>query len=86
MKNESLKKYILKTIDPKSISPYVDILNIYDDKSTIVLGQMIEDRDQICPPFYISLNIQDKTLHNCLLDSRASHNLMPKEAMDELGL
>jgi hypothetical protein len=47
---------------------------------------MIEDRDESCPPFYISLNIHDKTLHNCLLDSGASHNLMPKAIMDELGL
>ena len=27
-----------------------------------------------------------KILHNCLLDSRASHNLMPKAVMDDLGL
>jgi len=38
------------------------------------------------PYFYVSLNIHDKTLHNCLLDSGASHNLMPKIVMDELGL
>jgi ribonuclease HI len=86
MKIESFKKYILKTIDPKSISPSADILNIYDDKPTIVLGQMIEDRDESCPPFYISLNIQEKTLHNCMLDSGASHNLMPKAVMDEIEL
>ena len=47
---------------------------------------MIEDRDESFPPFYISLNIHDKTLHNCLLDSGASHNLMPKVVMNELGL
>jgi hypothetical protein len=86
MKNETFKKDILKTLDPKSISPSADILNIYDDKPTITLGQMIEDRDESCPPFYISLNIHGKTLHNYLLDSGASHNLMPKAAMDEFGL
>jgi hypothetical protein len=86
MKNESFKKDILKTLDPKSISSSADILNIQDDKPTIVLGQMIEDRDESCPPFYISLNIHDKILHNCLLDSGASHNLMPKAVMDEIGL
>jgi ribonuclease HI len=47
---------------------------------------MIEDRDESCPPFYISLNIHEKTMHNYLLDSGASHNLMPKAVMDELGL
>jgi ribonuclease HI len=35
---------------------------------------------------YGSLNIHDKLLHNCLMDSGASHNLMPKAVMEELGL
>jgi hypothetical protein len=86
MKNETFKKDILKTLNPKSISPSADILNIYDEKPTITVGQMVEDKNESCPPFYISLNIHDKTLHNCLLDSGASHNLMPKVVMDELGL
>nr|QHR90275.1 hypothetical protein Q903MT_gene4298 [Picea sitchensis] len=47
---------------------------------------MVEKKDESSPPFYISLNIHDKMLHNCLLDSGASHNLMPKKVMDELGL
>jgi hypothetical protein len=47
---------------------------------------MVEDRDDSSPPFYTSLNIHDKVLHNCLMDSRASHNLMPKTIMEELGL
>lgn len=47
---------------------------------------MAEGRNENCPPFYISLNIHDKTLNNCLLDSGASHNLMPKAVMEELGL
>ena len=47
---------------------------------------MVEDRDDSSPPFYTSLNIHDKVLHNCLMDSGASHNLMPKAFMEELGL
>jgi len=38
------------------------------------------------PLFYISLNIRDKILHNDMLDSRASHNLMPKEIMEKRNL
>ena len=38
------------------------------------------------PPFYISLNIHDKILHNAMHDSRTSHNLMPKVFMERLGL
>jgi ribonuclease HI len=86
MKNEMFKKDILKTLDPQSVSHSADILNISDDKPTITLGQMVEDRYESCPPFYISLNIHEKTLHNCLLDFGASQNLMPKAVMDELGL
>jgi hypothetical protein len=47
---------------------------------------MVEERDDSSPPFYTSLNIHDKVLHNCLMDSGASHNLMPKIVMEELGL
>jgi hypothetical protein len=61
-------------------------VNLQDEKPTIVLGPMVEDRDDSSPPFYTSLNIHDKVLHNCLMDSGASHNLMPKIVMEELGL
>jgi ribonuclease HI len=47
---------------------------------------MVEDKYDSSPPFYTSLNIHDKVLHNCIMDSRASHNLMPKIGMEELGL
>jgi hypothetical protein len=38
------------------------------------------------PPFYVSLNIHDKILHNAMFDSGASHNLMPKSVMEKLDL
>jgi len=38
------------------------------------------------PSLYISLKFHDMTLHNDMLDSGASHNLIPKVIMDELGL
>jgi hypothetical protein len=34
------------------------------------------------PPFYTSLNVHGNVLHNCLMDSGASHNLMLKAIMD----
>jgi hypothetical protein len=86
MKNESFKKNILSTLDPRCTSHSNDILKIKYNQPTIVLGPMIEDRDESCPPFYISLNIHDRILHNCLLDLGASHNLMPNVMMEELGL
>jgi len=37
-------------------------------------------------PFYIILNIHDRILHNSMLDSGASHNMMPKVVMEKIGL
>ena len=42
--------------------------------------------DEIVPPFYVTLTTNDCMLYNCMLDSRASHNLMPKTIMDHLKL
>ena len=84
MKNDSFKSCILKSLQPRKPID-VDFVNLQDDKPTITLGPMVEELDESCPPFYISLNIHDKILHNCLLDSGASHNLMQKAMMDELG-
>jgi len=47
---------------------------------------MVEDREDSSAPFYTSLNIHDKVFHNFLMDSGASHKLMPKTVMEELGL
>jgi hypothetical protein len=50
------------------------------------MGPHIEDGSDASPPFYIYLNVHDKILHNCIMVSRASHNVMPKVFMEELGL
>ena len=42
--------------------------------------------DEIVPHFYVTLKTNDSLLYNCMLDSRASHNLMPKSIMDHLKL
>eukprot|EP00253_Pinus_taeda_P030356 PITA_30356 len=47
---------------------------------------MTEPPDENSPSFYVSLTTHDKILHNCLLDTGANDNLMPKAVMDELGL
>jgi len=47
---------------------------------------MTKPLDENSPSFYVSLTIHDNILHNCLLDKGASHNLMRKAVMDELGL
>jgi hypothetical protein len=61
---------------------------VQDDHPTILFGPQVEEcgDDGDVPPFYVSLKVHDMNLHNAMLDSRASHNLMPKVIMDELGL
>ena len=65
----------------------VDILNFQEDHRTIYLGPRLEDeQNEEVPPFYVSLSIHDMTVHNAMLDSGASHNLMPKVIMERMGL
>ncbi len=45
-----------------------------------------ESPDSDVPPFYISLRVHEFVLHNAMFDSGASHNLMPKAIMENLGL
>ena len=81
MKNYAFKSSILKSLQPK-IHIDTNFVNLQDDTNIVTLGPMIEELNDSFPPFYISLNIHDKILHNYLLDSEASHNLMPKVVMD----
>jgi hypothetical protein len=65
-----------------------NMVNIVDDQHKILFGPEVDgqtDNDAIAP-FYIILNIHDLILHNAMLDSGASHNPMPKEVMEKLGL
>ena len=86
MKNESFKRSILEALQPKSIQASIDYVNLQDDKPVVVLSPMIENCDDNSPKFYVSLTIHDQILHDCLLDTGASHNLIPKVDMNELGL
>jgi ribonuclease HI len=86
VKHEDFKRSLSKMLMPEAPNHPTDSVNLQDEKPTVILGPMVEDRDDSSPPFYTSLNIHDKVLHNCLMDSGASHNLMPKTVMDELGL
>lgn len=55
-----------------------DIVNLEDDHPTIMFGPRVESKDnEEVPPFYVSLRIHDQILHNTMLESNASHNLMP---------
>jgi ribonuclease HI len=86
IKHGEFKKCFSELLQSEASCLPTDSINLQDEKPAVVLGPMVEDRDDSSPPFYTSLNIHDKVLHNCLMDSGASHNLMPKTVMEELGL
>jgi hypothetical protein len=86
VKNEDFKRYLSKMLHSEPSSHPTNLVNLQDEKPVVILGPLVEDRDESSPPFYTSLNIHDKVLHNCLMDSGASHNLIPKIVMDELEL
>jgi hypothetical protein len=85
IKNSEYRNQIIKML---KMEETYDTLNIQDDHPAILFGPRVEessDADEV-PPFYVSMKIHDMTLHISMLDSRASHNMMPKVVMDQLGL
>jgi len=86
LKNEPFKKSIMKVLQPTPSSVSSDVISLQDENPAITMVPHIEDGSDASPPFYISLNIHDKIMHNCIMDSGASHNVMPKVVMEELGL
>jgi hypothetical protein len=65
-----------------------DTINLTDDQLELLFGPEVDGRTNngVVAHFYISLNIHDLILHNAMLDSGASHNLMPKAVIEKLGL
>lgn len=49
-------------------------------------GLHVEELDPSTTPFYVTLVIHDILLHTFMLNSRASHNLIPLSVMEQLGL
>jgi hypothetical protein len=84
--NPSYHKQIEKGIQGKSSTFPPDMVNLQDESPTMVFGPHIDDKEESVAPFYVTLNIHDKMLHKYMLDSIASHNLMPKLVMEKLEL
>jgi hypothetical protein len=84
--HEDFKKSLSNILLSNPSCHSTDSVNLQYENLAVIIGPLIEDKDDSSPPFYTYLNIHDKVLHNFLMDSRASHNLMSKTVMDKLGL
>jgi hypothetical protein len=85
-KNPVYRKQITKMINFSNLESQSNVINLEDDKPNITFGPHFEGSRDTVTSFYITLNVHDRLLHNCMLDSGASHNIMPKSIMDRLGL
>jgi hypothetical protein len=62
----------------------LDEANLNDDIPKIFLGTTRQEKSHMS--FYMTLQINDLLLRNCMLDSGASNNIMTLEVMNQLGL
>ena len=53
--------------------------------ATKEMPTMFKDKVEV-PPFLLSIKIYGKNLHNCLIDSGASCNVMPLSIAQKLGV
>jgi hypothetical protein len=85
MKIPSQREKLLKAIENPS-------QNIVDRPPTVayqdapVILQNMDRGNEKNRPFYLSLLMNDFILHNCMLDSGASSNVMTKKVMEQLNL
>ena len=63
-----------------------NLISLQDEKPLVIFGPSSDMIDEIVPPFYVTFKVHDFLLYNCMLDSRASHNLMPKVIMEQMQL
>jgi hypothetical protein len=85
-RNPIYKKQIAKAIKKFDAECQADVINLQDERPTIMFGPHIENNKDYVASFYITLIVHDHLLHNCMLDSGDSHNLMPNIIMEKLGL
>lgn len=85
-KNPGYKNQVSKWIQSSSVDVEGDVISFQDEKPSVVFGPSFDMIDEFVPPFYVTLKVHDFHLYNFTVDSRASHNLMPKVIMDQLQL
>jgi hypothetical protein len=75
------RQNILKLLD----DPYERVKNVITSPRQSQSPTTAKMRGKI-PPFYISIENHDVALHNFLVDTGATNNIMPLSFMEELGM
>jgi len=52
VKNEDFKRYLSKVLQPENSSYSTDPVNLQYEKLDVILGPLVEDKDDSSPPFY----------------------------------
>jgi len=61
--------------------------SLEEEDVPIILHSMAQDKDEgSIKHFFVSLSINDLVLHNCMIDTGSSANVMPLSVMKQLGL
>lgn len=60
------------------------LTNHLQDNNNISSNEVVKDPKP--HPFYLTVIVGNKLVHNCMVDSGASSSVMPKEIADKLGL
>jgi len=83
MNKIAYRSQVMKSL---SIGENIDTFKISDDQLEILFGPEFDEKLQEgdVSPFYVSLMIHDKILHNAMPDLGASQNVMPKVIMEKL--
>jgi hypothetical protein len=76
---------LLKAIDCPS-QKNVDIPPTTSYQDALVILQTMDRGNEKNRPFFLSLLVNDFILHNCMLDSGATSNVMTKKVMEQLNL
>ena len=85
IKIPSQKEKLLKAIDEPPVSLVEkQVATAYQDAPVIL--QNWDRKNEKNLPFYLSLLVNDKVLHNCMLDSGATSNVITKKVMEQLNL
>ena len=78
--NPCYKNLVLKMMGSAASQVPSDTVNLQEENPKFFIGSALAEKTEndasLYPPFYITLTIYDQMIHNFLLDSGASHNLM----------